>query len=256
MYNSYLFSIVTSCYNSDKFILDTYNSILNQSYTNWEWIIVNDNSDDNSLNILLQISKNDKRVIILNNSFNCGSAFSRNRGIEIAKGSYLSFIDSDDIWLPNYIENVLNFMTCNDFDFVFTSYERRDETLEINYGIFKVPNKISFYELLKSCPISCLTACINLNKLPKLYMPNYKSRQDYALWLNYLKLTQYAYGLNESLAVYRIRRNSLSRNKFKSAIYQFLIYYDFLNFNFIKSLYFFSHWFFNGIFKYKFKKYI
>jgi teichuronic acid biosynthesis glycosyltransferase TuaG len=86
-------------------------------------------------------------------------------------------------------------------------------------------------------------------------MPNYKSRQDYALWLNYLNLTKYAYGLNEPLAIYRIRDNSLSRNKFKSGIYQFLIYYDFLNFNFLKSLYYFFHWFFNSISKYKFIKY-
>jgi teichuronic acid biosynthesis glycosyltransferase TuaG len=251
-----LVSIITPCYNSEKYIQETYNSINNQSYSNWEWIVINDNSDDMSLDLLLKISNYDKRVIILNNSFNCGSAFSRNRGIEIAKGSFLTFIDSDDIWLPNFIEKVLYYMINNDFDFVFTSYERRDETLDLNYGIFNVPNKVSFDDLLKSCPISCLTACINLNKLPKLFMPNYKSRQDYALWLNYLKHTPHAYGLNESLAIYRIRRNSLSRNKFKSAIYQFLIYYDFLNFNIIKSLYFFIHWFFNGIFKYKFKKYI
>jgi glycosyltransferase involved in cell wall biosynthesis len=245
-----LVSIITACYNSETYILDTYNSIFNQTYKNWEWVIVNDCSSDNSLNIINKFVLEDKRIHLINNEIPMGAAISRNLGIKFAKGNYITFIDSDDIWKSDFIEKSLNFMIKNNYNFIFSSYERRDVSLQRLQSIFKVPEKVSFNDILYTCPISCLTAFINLDNLPKLYMPNLNSRQDFGLWLKYLKFIDFAYGLNEPLAVYRVRKISLSRNKFKVSVYQFLIYYEILNFNIFKSLYYTFCWFLNGIKKY------
>lgn len=245
-----LVSIITSCYNSEKFIRETYDSILNQTHTNWEWIVIDDDSSDNTFSIIKNISLIDSRVYVYKNNQNEGAAYSRNIGIKLAKGDYMTFIDSDDLWYPCFLEKVLQFITNYNYIMVFTSYEIRDESLKKSYGTFHVSQKINFKQLLKGSPISCLTAFINIKSFPKFLMPGYSKRQDYGLWLRYLMQIDYAYGLNEVLAVYRKRKKSLSSNKFSVIIYQFLIYYDFLKFNFINSLFYTTTWFVNAFLKY------
>src|SRR5690606_24402231 len=132
----------------------------------------------------------------------------RNVGIKVASGSYLTFLDADDLWDSNFLEKSLGFLESNQLTFVFSSYRRVDENLNKLYENFIVPDKVSYNSLLKTCPISCLTAFMKISVIGKYYMPNISKRQDYGLWLAILKDIDYAYGIKEPLATYRIRKGS------------------------------------------------
>lgn len=251
MNNYCLISIVTPSYNSSKYIKETYNSIKSQSYENWEWIIIDDHSTDNSDEVINSIINNDSRVSFFKNNDQKGPGNSRNIGIQKAKGQFLTFIDSDDIWFPDFLEKSIRFCLKNQVDFVFSSYDRYDESMRNKIDTFVVPPKVNYKGLLKTCSISCLTAFINIEKLGKKFMPNLSKRQDYALWLAYLREIDFAYGIQEPLAKYRIRKKSVSSNKFKLIKYQFNIYRNNQNLNWAKSVYFTLNWAIHGLIKYK-----
>ncbi|PKP23312.1 MAG: glycosyl transferase [Bacteroidetes bacterium HGW-Bacteroidetes-21] len=248
---NYLVSIITPSYNSENYIGETFKSIQEQTYTNWEWIVIDDYSTDNSLNILLELEKADPRIKIFKNNITSGPGPSRNKGIEKANGDFLTFIDSDDYWDSKFIEKSLTTSIKQNVDFVFASYERWNETFTIQFESFIVPHKVNYYDILKSCPISCLTAFIRIEKHHKIYMPSLPKRQDYVLWLEYLKIIPYAVGIQEPLAKYRIRKNSVSSNKYKVIKYQFLVYYKIQKIGLLKSIYYLINWAIAGFFKYK-----
>lgn len=244
-------SIITPLYNSEKYILETYKSIQSQSYSDWEWIIVDDSSTDKSLEIVRSVAAEDSRLVVMVNTGQKGPGNCRNIGITASSGKFMTFIDSDDIWYPEFIEKSMKYCSENKVDFVFSSYDRYDESLKHKIDTFTVPDKVNYKGLLKTCSISCLTAFINIEKLGKKFMPNISKRQDYALWLAYLKEVDYAYGIQEPLAKYRIRKKSVSSNKFKLIKYQFNIYRNNQNLNWAKSVYFTLNWAIHGLIKYK-----
>lgn len=246
-----LVSIVTPCYNSEHFIETTYNSIKAQSYTNWEWIVIDDASSDKSLEIIKSYAKTDDRIIVLENKKGLGPGPTRNKGIEAAKGKYLTFIDSDDVWHPNFIEKSIATMKEKDAGFTFASYERHNEDFSEQFDDFIVPDRLDYKQLLYTCPISCLTAFIDIEKYGKLKMPDLPKRQDYALWLEYLKIIPFAYGIKEPLAKYRIRTSSVSSNKRKVIKYQFKVYYEHQKLGLFKSLFYLSSWAYHGFKKYR-----
>ena len=183
-----LVSIITPSYNSAKFIAETIQSVQNQTHQNWEMIIVDDASLDETENIVLSIMQNDSRIQFHKLSQNSGPAVARNTSIEKASGDFMTFIDADDIWFPTFIENNIKTIQETAIPFVFSSYRRANEQLEFVYSDFIVPHKVSYSDILKSNSISCLTAFVDIKKLGKKYMPLIRKRQDMGLWLNYLKV--------------------------------------------------------------------
>ena len=246
-----LVSIITPNYNASKYIAATIESVQNQTYKNWELLIVDDCSTDNSIEIIKTLQKKDTRIKLLELPQNVGPAIVRNEGILQAQGNYLTFIDSDDIWLPNFIETSLNKVK-NTEGFVFASYHRLDEELKPYYKDFIVPAKVNYADILKSNSISCLTAFIDIDKLGKLYMPEILYRQDMGLWLQYLKTIDVAIGIKQPLAIYRIRKKSHSRNKLNLLIHQWKFYRNVAQLSILESIYYFLCWMFYGIRKYYF----
>jgi glycosyltransferase involved in cell wall biosynthesis len=244
-------SIITPVYNSAKYIGECINSVLAQSYGNFEMILVDDGSTDNSEEIIKEFQKSDDRLILIRLKENSGPAIARNTGIKKASGRYMTFLDGDDVWFPNMLEKSINTLKERNCSFVFSSYKSCDENLEPLLSDFIVPGKAAYRDILKSNSISCLTAFIDIGKLGKKYMPNIRKRQDYGLWLAYLKEIDHAVGIKEPLAIYRIRRNSLSRNKFSAMKYQWQVYTKLEKLDFLKSVYYLSHWGVRGLMKYR-----
>jgi glycosyltransferase involved in cell wall biosynthesis len=246
-----LVSIITPSYNSAKFIAETIQSVQNQTYQNWEMIIVDDGSSDETESVVLSILQNDSRIQFHKLSQNSGPAVARNTGIEKASGAYMTFIDADDIWFPTFIENNIKTIQETGIPFVFSSYRRANEQLEFVYSDFIVPHKVSYTDILKSNSISCLTAFLDIKKLGKKYMPLIRKRQDMGLWLNYLKVIPFAHGIQETQAIYRIRENSLSRKKSDLIKYQWQFYREVEKLNVFQSTYYMLHWMYRGFMKYR-----
>ena len=173
-----LVSIITPSYNSAKFIAETIQSVQNQTYSNWEMIIVDDGSSDETERVVLSIIQNDRRIQFHKLSQNSGPAVARNIGIEKASGDYMTFIDADDIWFPTFIENNIKTIQETGIPFVFSSYKRANVQLEFVYSDFIVPHKVSYTDILKSNSISCLTAFLDIKKLGKKYMPLIRKRHQ------------------------------------------------------------------------------
>ncbi|MGB2273867.1 MAG: glycosyltransferase family 2 protein, partial [Flavicella sp.] len=219
-------------------------------YTNWEMLITDDGSSDNSVEIVKAIAKVDPRVKIFPIK-NSGPANARNNSIKQAQGSYMAFLDSDDLWYPEFIEKSIAKVKDSE-GFVYASYKRCDElTLEPTHVDFIVPEKVNYHDILKTNSISCLTAFIDIDRLGKKLMPEVQYRQDMGLWVSYLKEINYAYGIKEPLAIYRIRSNSHSRNKKKLLKPQWYFYRHVEKASVLKSLYYMIVWAYYGYMKYR-----
>ncbi|OED36644.1 glycosyl transferase [Flavobacteriaceae bacterium (ex Bugula neritina AB1)] len=230
-------SVITPAYNCADFILETINSVKNQTFSNWEMIIIDDNSTDNTIDIINKAISNDKRIKLLSLKENLGAGVARNKGIEIANGRYIAFLDSDDRWVSEKLEKQIGFMENNDYSFSFTSYKQIEEESKKEIKIIESKKVVTYKKALFNNPIGCLTVIYDTMLLGKIYMPNIKKRQDYALWLKILKKTD-GYGLNEVLAMYTIRKNSISYNKYNLIKYQWKVYREIEGFSTIKSFYY------------------
>lgn len=246
-----LVSIITPTYNSEKFIAETIQSVQNQTYTNWEMIIVDDGSSDKTQAIVTLLASQDNRIKPYQLKVNSGPAKARNVGIENVKGKYMTFLDADDIWYPDFIANSIKTIQTTGIHFVFSSYKRSDENLDFIYTDFIVPKKVTYTDILKTNSISCLTAFIDIEVLGKKTMPEIFKRQDMGLWLQYLKEIPFAHGIQEPKAIYRIRENSLSRNKSRLLKYQWQFYREVEHLNPFQSAYYMFHWMYRGFMKYR-----
>jgi teichuronic acid biosynthesis glycosyltransferase TuaG len=238
-------------FNSEAYISESINSVINQSYTNWELLLVDDGSTDKTVDIIKEFIKRDNRIKFYALKLNSGPAVARNIGIKEAKGKYLTFLDADDVWFNNFIESSIETIKNTKVPFVFSSYKRSDETLNCIYSDFIVPQKVSYEDILKTNSISCLTAFLDIEKLGKKSMPLIKKRQDMGLWLKYLKEIPFAYGVQDTKAIYRIRKNSLSRKKTDLIKYQWQFYREVEKLNVWKSMYYMFYWTINGLKKYR-----
>ena len=243
-------TIIMPSYKSEKFIIESVESVLAQTYSNWELIIVDDCSPDDSNKVITKYVDSDYRIKLIKLQKNSGPAIARNMAIETANGRYIAFLDSDDVWLPNKLEKQIKFMQDNDLAFTYSSYKLVGEDNE-DFGLFITKDKISYFDMLKTCSVGCLTAIYDTEKIGKQYMPLILKRQDYGLWLKILKLIGETRGILEPLATYRIRKNSVSSNKVKAAKYQWKIYREIEKLSCLKSLYYFAFYAYNGIIKYK-----
>lgn len=229
-----LVSIITPTYNSSKYIVETIESILNQTYSNWELLITDDCSIDDTLKIIDAYVLKDKRIKLFQLNENSGAGIARNYSIEKSSGRYIAFCDSDDQWLPNKLAKQVSMMKENGIALSFSSYHIIDEEGHPK-GKVIAKSKVDYKVMLRNNYIGCLTAMYDAIQLGKVYMPEIRKRQDWALWLSILKLTDKAYGIKEPLAVYRDRSNSISTNKKDLIKYNWAIYRDVEGFSFLKS---------------------
>lgn len=246
-----LVSIITPTFNSANFIAETIQSVQNQTYQSWEMIIVDDGSSDETVSVIQQIQKVEARIQLVIQPKNVGPAITRNKGIEVAKGKYLTFLDADDIWFPDFIQYSIATIQQTKIPFVFSSYRRSDEALNFIYSDFIVPPKVTYTDILKTNSISCLTAFLDIEALGKKFMPIIHKRQDMGLWIQYLKVIPFAYGIQEPKAIYRIRKNSLSRKKMDLIKYQWQFYRKVENLSVGQSAYYMVHWMIRGFLKYR-----
>jgi teichuronic acid biosynthesis glycosyltransferase TuaG len=238
------------CFNNEAYVSEAIASIQRQSYQDWELFVIDDCSTDGSLDVIRRCAASDPRIHVLVNTRNAGPGVTRNRGITAARGRYLAFMDSDDLWDERFLEVSLHYSIEYDCPFVFSSYNRLDEQLQPLYDPFIVPKSVTDRSALKTCPISCLTTLLDIGRIGKYYMPELRKRQDYVLWLSILKDIDEARGIREVLASYRIRKGSVSRNKLKAMFYVWRVYRDYERLSVPRSAYYLATYSINGLRKY------
>jgi len=243
-----LVSIVTPAYNAHRFIGECIESVIAQSYQNWELIIVDDSSTDDTVDIIQQYVNRDYRIILFSNETNLGVSSSRNIAIKEAKGNYIAFLDSDDIWLENKLEMQIRLMESQNIPITYSDYDTIDEDGYVT-GHFKSPAKLSYQDMLKTSSMGTLTTIYSIKYFGKVYLKEI-GHEDYLLKLELLKKIDYAIGINQPLAQYRIVKDSLSRNKLKSALWQWKIYRDVEKISLLKSIKYFISYAYNGLRKY------
>ena len=218
-----LVSVIMPAYNCEKYIAEAIKSVLNQTYQNWELIIVDDCSNDGTEEVVK--SFNDSRIMFFKNEVNSGADVARNRAISAANGRWLAFLDSDDIWKPEKLEKQLEFMCSTGAEFSFTAYEQIDEYGTSTDMVCVPPETVDYKKMIRLAdPIGNLTAIYDTKRVGKITVPHIKKRNDFALWLQVLKKIDIGYGMSEILASYRVRSDSLSGNKLKLIKYHWELY--------------------------------
>lgn len=247
-----LVSIVMPLYNCETFVLDALKSVVQQSCPNWELIIVDDRSTDNSYDVVKKFVAGEPRIKLHQLPSNSGAAAARNYAIELAQGRYIAFLDSDDLWLSSKLEEQVAFMKKKNVPLSFTGYQWIDEIGHIVKTEIHVPQSVTYEKLLKQNVIGCLTAMYDSSKIGKFYFDiSLAKHEDYQYWLEILKTISYAEGLDISLAYYRIRQNSLSRNKISAATYVWKILRKYQKLSLCKAIYYFGWYTYKSILKYK-----
>ena len=237
-----LVSIITPTYNCAKFIARTLDSVQAQTYQNWEMIIVDDCSKDNTREIVEEYMKKDSRIQYHLLEVNSGAAVARTTAMKLAKGTYMAFLDSDDIWTPDKLERQITWMNDNGYVFSCTSYEHIDEDDNLLNRTIKTITKTDYNRLLLDCPVGNSTVVYNVEKMGKFEVPNIRKRNDDALWLQMLKKEKYIWGMPDVLMKYRIRPNSISSNKFKVIKYHWILYREIEHLSVIRSIFHICWW--------------
>ncbi len=247
-----LVSVITPVYNGERFVGQTIESVLAQTYPHWEMLIVNDGSSDNSETIVCRYANQDPRIRYFYQS-NKGSASARNHGLLEAKGRYIVFLDADDYWDSTFLEEQLQFMQEKKAQLVTASCRRVDEQGKEVLRPWIVPARMNYYDTLKTCSLPCLTTMIDRTKLHDVYFHEelHSLRDDYVLWLSLLKQIDYAYGNTRVLASYRLNAQGATARKYKVIIPQFLVYYRIEKLGLCRSIYYWVHWAINGYLKYR-----
>lgn len=211
-----LVSVISPVYNVERFIEITINSVLNQTYKNIEYILVDDCSPDKSADIILRLAKEYPQIKYHKLEKNSGAAVARNKGIELAEGQYIAFLDSDDRWKPEKLEKEVALAKAENAEFVFTAIEMIDENGNVIKEKRKVKEKIDYKFLLTNTMIATSSVLIDISKVGKFEMPLVRSGQDYATWLMLMRNGRCAYGIDEALTQYRRTEGSLSSKKTKN----------------------------------------
>ena len=245
-----LVSIIMPTYNCGKFIGETIQSVINQTYTNWELIITDDCSSDDTEKVVKKYLK-DKRIKYVRFDKNKGAAEARNNSMNLANGKYMAFLDSDDLWMVNKLEKQLKFMIDNNYNFTCTAYEQVDEDDKLLNKIIKPREKANYNRILLDCPVGNSTVMYNVDNLGKFKVPNIRKRNDDALWLQILKKEKYIYGINDILMRYRVRENSISSNKLSLIKYHWQLYREIEHLSVVRSIFHICYWGFIKVFHIK-----
>lgn len=241
-------SIITPIYNSSAFLQETINAVLQQTFQDWEWLMTDDCSTDQSMDIITGI--NDPRIKISRTEKNGGAGHARNLSLERASGRFITFLDADDYWEPNFLEEMILFMKKENAELAYSNYARCDEHLVPQIEDFKADKDVTFSNLLKTCRLSLLSSMYDTKRVGIELFPEGSKREDHVMWLNLLKKIPIGKPLPKTMAKYRMHASSISRKKTNIMKDQYLVYKDFMGFSTIKSMYYTANWAFNGFKKY------
>ena len=244
-----LISVITPSYNAEEFIEKTIQSVLNQTFSDWEMIIADDCSTDGTRDILKRYEEDDERIHAIFLKENQGAAAARNAALSKAEGRYVAFLDSDDVWKAEKLDKQLAFMRKHQHAFTFTAYELISQDGEPLHKTIHAPVSLAYDDVLKNTIIGCLTVMIDREQTGDIRMPNIRTRQDLATWLSVLKRGFKAFGLNEPLAEYRIVETSISRNKWKAARKTWYVYREIERLHLMKATWCFFHYAKNAVMK-------
>lgn len=236
-----LVSIIMPAYNCGNYIGVTIDSVLAQTYKNWEIIIIDDCSTDNTKKIVKDYMLKDPRVKYYKLNQNSGAAIARNKAIDLAEGKYMAFLDSDDVWFPEKLTKQITFMKKYGYNFTCTSYTKIDESGNYLNRTIKAQGKRDYDGVLKTCPGNS-TVIYSAKNLGKFKIPNIKKRNDYVMWLQVIKKEKYLYGLEEPLSSHRIRNDAISSNKSSLVSYHWKVYREIEKLSFVKSSYLIVYW--------------
>lgn len=237
-----LVSIITPTYNCGAFIAETMDSVLAQTYPDWEMIIVDDCSTDDTRTVVEAYQTRDGRFHYHCLETNSGAAVARTKAMELARGEYMAFLDSDDLWTPDKLERQLKFMRDNDYAFSCTAYEQIDEQGAPLGKVIKTVPKTDYNRLLLDCPVGNSTVMYSVAKMGKFQVPNIRKRNDDALWLQMLKKEKYIRGMDDVLMRYRIRSGSISANKLSVIKYHWILYREIEHLGVLRSAFHIFWW--------------
>ena len=246
-----LIAVIMPAYNAEAYIEEAITSVMNQSVTDWELIVIDDCSQDQTQSIVKAISERDSRVKLLINEKNSGAAVSRNKGLEIFCGEYVALLDSDDYWYPQMLEKMLDRIKATSADIVYCSYEIVDENKNKICNDFLVPEKTTFKESIVRSVITCSTVMVTGQFAKSHRFPTNMYHEDIALWFEALRNGATACGVTDILAAYRQSANTKSANKLKSACRRWKIYRNHLKMPLLKSMDAMLRYAFYGVLKYK-----
>lgn len=243
-----LVSIIMPTFNSIKTVKDSIKSVLEQSYLNWELLITDDCSTDGTYEYILSLD--DERIRVFRNKINSGAGASRNISIKNAKGRYIAFLDSDDLWHKDKLYIQISFMKSKNLGLCYSGYQKIGMNGALGKKI-QPPEFVNYHQLMKSNVIGCLTAVYDQNIVGKVFMPTIRKRQDMALWLKILETIDYAECAPGILAYYREGHESLSSNKIKILSSQWSFYRKYMKLNLYQAIYYFSFYVTKALMKHK-----
>ena len=242
-------SIIMPSYNAAKFIAAAIQSVIEQTYSNWELLITDDCSKDDTINIIKKFQEIDNRIQLFSTGKNSGAAVARNISLQNATGKYIAFLNSDDTWISNKLETQIKFMKKKNIAFSFSNYSVMKEDGTLTGNIIHAPKVIGYHGYLRNTIIGCLTVIIDREKTGNFLMPNIKTSEDMALWLDIMKRGYKAWGLQVPLAQYRVVSNSLTSKKWIEAKYVWKVYREIEHINPIYSAICFIGYAINAIIK-------
>lgn len=231
-----LVTVIMPVYNAERYMEQSIESIIAQTYQKWELLIVDDGSTDSSVQIMQEYCSRDRRIQMILSTGNEGVASARNKGIQAAKGEYIAFLDSDDLWKAEKLEIQIHYMQEHNCGFVYSAYDVIDEKNVYQKTITPYWDKVSYKKLLNTNIIACCTAVIKSEYIKDNLMPQLK-HEDYATWLNILKNHQLiAECVPGILASYRLVKGSVSSNKIKTIGWNWRIYHYNQQLGFLRSV--------------------
>lgn len=235
MENQPLISVIMPCYNMERFVSETIDSVRRQTYPNWELCVVDDASTDHTAEIVQQCCATDSRIHLFVKDMRSGIADTRNQAINMAKGHYLAFLDADDLWYPEKLETQLQFMTEHNVGFCYASYDCVDESGKPTGKTVDAAGDMNYNAYLHNTIIGCSTVMLNIDKVGKVTVPNFRTSEDTATWLDILKKGFIAYAIQQPLTSYRIRSQSASSNKLKASSDLWKVYRQHEHLSFFKA---------------------
>ncbi|WP_287622797.1 glycosyltransferase family 2 protein [Parabacteroides sp.] len=246
-----LVSIITPVYNGEKYISETIESVIKQTYLDWEMIVVDDGSKDGSAAIVRLYAEKESRITLLQQP-NGGSASARNNGIRYANGQYIALLDSDDLWDPDFLKSQLALMKEKNTICVHGSYKRINENSEEILKAWKAKKEVTYKQMQMTNHIACLTGLYDTSKFGKIYLKEElrSIRDDYAYWLDVVKLAGVSYGNQDVLASYRVISSSTTGKKKKLIRAQFYFYYHYQRLGLFKSILYTMYWGILGVLKF------
>ncbi|NFP91586.1 glycosyltransferase family 2 protein [Clostridium sporogenes] len=245
-----LISIIMPVYNCQKYIEKAINSVITQTYKSWELIVIDDESKDNTIKIIEKLSNKDQRIRFYKNEKNLGVSETRNKGISLANGEWIAFLDSDDMWKPSKLEKQIIISNTVEAEFIFTGSSFINENGIYYEGILEVPEKVNYKKLRNHNVISCSSVLIKKKFFKDIRMEKDDMHEDYAVWLRVLNTGVCAYGINEPLIVYRISPNSKSGKKIRTIKMTYKVF-RFIGMNPVASAYFMCRHIMGSINKYR-----